>query len=88
MNIRNFIYNGILGVSLPGNAPYTVEFIRWTSDPGIFLGKCSDGRERRIPAWAALCHDFVPPMPDYVEVRKYIKENNLPLYVGAPSSSE
>jgi hypothetical protein len=88
MKIKNFVYDGIGGKSLPGNAPYTVEFISWTDDPGMFLGKCSDGKERLIPAWAAICHVFNPPMPDYVEVRRYIKENNLLIHMGTPSSSD
>ena len=88
MIIKNFIYDGISGRSLPGNAPYTVEFVKWTDDPGMFLGKCSDGKDRLIPAWAVVHGVQIPPMPDYVEVKRYIKENNLLIHMGTPSSSD
>lgn len=30
-------------------APYTAEFKEWTTDPGMVICICSDGKERRIP---------------------------------------
>jgi len=87
MIIKNFEYNGISGRALPGNAPYTVEFVEWTGDPGIFLGKCSDGKDRLIPAWAVVHDGEFPPMPDYTEVKEYLKETGALIHMGTPSSS-
>ncbi len=48
----NFEYNGFSGKVLPDSPEYTGKFIRWTSDPGIVLLGCSDGKERLVPTFA------------------------------------
>ncbi|MCK5615306.1 hypothetical protein KAR91_76285 [Candidatus Pacearchaeota archaeon] len=62
--IKKFEYNGFHGqifynegkdgVYTPILAPYTAHFLHWTSDPGIGLFKCSDGRNRIIPTFAIM----------------------------------
>ena len=52
MKVQNFSYNGFSGKLLDGFAPYTAEFIKWTSDPGIIECKCSDDKTRLIPSFA------------------------------------
>ncbi len=50
--VRKFEYNGFSGKTIPGLTPYTAEFKKWTSDPGVALWTCSDGGERLIPTFA------------------------------------
>lgn len=52
--VRKFSYNGFSGKLYDEIADYTAEFIRWTSDPGITVCKCSDGEERNIPTFALI----------------------------------
>lgn len=52
--VRNFEYNGFFGRSLKGFAPYKAKFKEWTSDPGIGVFECSDGKERLIPTFALI----------------------------------
>jgi hypothetical protein len=81
--IRNFHYDGIGGSREPGYAPYTAEFIRWTSDPGIAEMKCSDGRIRLIPGWAIDSQYDLPPMPDY----RNMARNLGFMHIGTPAHS-
>jgi hypothetical protein len=48
----NFEYNGFFGKELPGSPEYTGKFVKWTSDPGIVLLACSDGKDRLVPTYA------------------------------------
>jgi len=50
--VNNFAYNGFMGQHLPGKAPYTATFIKWTRDPGVAECLCSDGKVRLIPSFA------------------------------------
>jgi len=50
--VKNFRYNGFFGEDLPGHTPYTVEFLKWTKDPGVAEFQCSDGKIRLIPTFA------------------------------------
>jgi len=70
MKIKNFEYNGFFGTILPGFAEYTVEFKEWTRDPGIFIGTCSDGKERFIPTFAL-------EKEDYKKLSEQPKENRI-----------
>jgi len=87
MDIKNFTYDGMFVNELPGNAPYTVEFVEWTGDPGIFLGKCSDGKERFIPSCMPVNEQDLPPEPDYSALREKMKKENILIHMGAASSS-
>jgi len=63
MSVENFDYNGFFVNGLPGFAPYlVVKFLRWTSDPGIILALCSDGKKRLIPT-CCLSYDFIETLP-------------------------
>jgi len=88
MNINNFVYDGICVHERYGIAPYTVEFIKWTDDPGIFLGKCSDGKDRLIPSCQVVHINPLPPMPSYAALKRKMKKANILIHVGTPSSSE
>jgi hypothetical protein len=50
--VRKFNYDGFGGMLGEGFAPYTAVFLRWTTDPGVGVFLCSDGRERLIPTFA------------------------------------
>lgn len=50
--VKNFVYNGFSGKSLPGMASYKAKFLNWTADPGIARFRCSDGDLRLIPTFA------------------------------------
>ena len=85
--IKKFEYNGFMGqlfnekgkdgVYAPVIAPYTAHFIRWTSDPGIGLFKCSDGHNRLIPTFAIM--NFSP--------RDLPAQRKTGVLFGQPSSS-
>jgi hypothetical protein len=49
-NVLNFSYDGIFVRPKAGLATYTAEFVKWTDDPGIAIFKCSDGKDRKLPA--------------------------------------
>ncbi len=75
--VENFSYNGFMGQSLPGKAPYKAKFIRWTSDPGVGVFLCSDGEQRLIPTFALVGdHSGLP--------NQYLRHK---VYFGSPSHS-
>ena len=63
--IRNFDYNGMFIYLEDGEAPYRADFLRWTTDPGVALFKCSDGEKRLIPSICimGIGRKFLPPPP-------------------------
>jgi len=65
LKIRNFEYNGFMGQTHEGHTDYTAEFKEWTTDPGIGIFICSDGRERLIPTFAieGEMPDDIPKQP-------------------------
>ena len=75
--VGNFTYNGFCGQHLPGKAPYTATFIRWTDDPGVAIFLCSDGKERLIPTFAIIGDTSGLPKQDY----------SNKVYFGSPSHS-
>jgi hypothetical protein len=85
-NIRNFAYNGFTGNLTGGSAPYTATFKEWTEDPGIALMECSDGKERRVPAWAIEGFKAADYPKQDTSAARAIAEKNL-IHLGAPSNS-
>ena len=69
-NVRNFVYNGFLCNERPGNTPYTVEFKKWTDDPGIMLCDCSDGKERLIPSCQLIGFKIKDVVEQEIEIDK------------------
>jgi len=86
--IRNFEYNGFYGRHLKGFAKFKViSFIKWTSDPGIGVFGCSDGKERLLPTWV---FSDSKGKSEYGKIQELIPEQpkeNLVMF-GSPSSSE
>jgi len=80
--IYNFEYNGFCGRRTGGAASYTAQFIDWTNDAGIALMRCSDGRDRRVPAYA-----IEGPLPKTPNYNKLKKEGKF-LWLGHASSSK
>ena len=74
--IENFNYNGFMGKTLPGFAPYTATFVEWTKDPGVAKMHCSDGKDRLIPTFALETALFLPKA-----------ERKETVMFGAPASS-
>lgn len=75
-NVENFEYNGFMGKTLPGFAPYTATFVEWSTDLGVAKMSCSDGQDRLIPTFALGTEIFLP---------KSNREESV--LFGAPSSS-
>jgi len=50
--ILNFEYNGFMGQTKKGIAPYKARFVKWSGDPGVAIMECSDGKIRYIPTFA------------------------------------
>jgi len=66
-DVKEFNYNGFMGI-ITGKEKmtnYTAVFVEWTSDPGIALFECSDGKLRMIPTYAlvGLQRDDLPSQP-------------------------
>ena len=76
-NVENFIYNGFYIKPKEGKASYKARFKHWTSDPGIALCECSDGKNRLIPSCQLvgfLCE-------------AHVKQEKTGVYFGAQSQS-
>ena len=76
-NVKNFTYNGFFVSLAEGEAPYTAEFLEWTTDPGVAKCNCSDGKMRLIPTCAlvGVMHRDLP------------KQTKTSVVFGAPSQS-
>jgi len=85
--INNFDYNGFSGQLTGGVAPYTATFTQWSTDPGIAVMACSDGKERRIPGWAIIDfnHKEMLALQDNMEAKKVVEKYGA--HFGQPSSS-
>ena len=65
LKIQHFKYNGFCVTMLPGIAPYTAVFKKWTNDPGVAVFDCSDKKERRIPTCAIIGKNGTLPKQSY-----------------------
>ena len=81
LTILRYVYNGFSGELIGGQACFLGEFIKWTSDPGVAVIKCSDNKTRTIPSFAIEGH--LPPTPNYHRMKK----KNKMTYFGHPSKS-
>lgn len=59
--VESFTYDGFGVEHLNKLAPYRAIFKEWTRDPGIFIAKCSDNIERKIPSCQLYGLDFMLP---------------------------
>lgn len=63
--INNYKYNGFMGNTMPGIAPFTAKFVKWSGDPGVAIMDCSDGKQRYIPTFAILGDFIIPRKEEY-----------------------
>ena len=83
-SIANFKYDGMFIHPIKGFARYkAVSFVKWTTDPGVFVIRCSDGKDRLIPT-CQTSEEFkknIPPQPKHPMAGKGF-------ILGEPSSSD
>jgi hypothetical protein len=52
MDVRNFLFWNGRAALLDGKANFTVDFVKWTEEPGIALCKKPDGKLVKVPDFA------------------------------------
>jgi len=77
MKVTNFNYNGFCGKVLLGYTTYTAEFVKWSSDPGVAICDCSDGKQRLIPTYAL----------ERFRLKDYPEQEKTGVIFGAPCKS-